>query len=261
MPAVDLTHGMFAWTDLIAHDLDDAKDFYGNLLGWRPTALPDHPASAYTLFTLDGQRVAGLTPMSETLKGQGVPPVWVSYILVDDVDAVVGRVVSLGGTVVLPPMDIEDSGRMSMITDPSGGSVCLWQAGTHGGAECFNDAGCMSWNELLTRDPDAALPFFADLLGWTYQAMDLGEQGTYQVCMAGGRPNGGIMAMPATVPDHVPAHWDVYFAVDDVDAAAARATEIGGQILVPPTDIAVGRFTYVSDRQGGHFTLFRPSQP
>ncbi len=261
MPAVNLTHGMFAWTDLIAHDPADAKDFYGSLFGWKPAALPDHPASAYTLFTLGGQRVAGLTPMSESMKGQGVPPMWVSYILVDDIEAVVGRVESLGGSVQLPPMDIMDSGRMSMIADPSGGSVCLWEAGTHRGAECFNDPGCMSWNELLTRDQDAATDFFADLLGWTYQAMDLGEQGTYQVCMVNGRPNGGIMSMPKTVPDHVPPHWDVYFTVGDVDVSAARVTELGGTIVVPPTDISVGRFAYVCDRQGGHFTLFRPSQP
>jgi len=260
MPAVALTHGMFAWTDLIAHDPADAKDFYGALFGWQPTALPDQPASAYTLFTINGQRVAGLTQMSETMKGQGVLPMWVSYILVDDIDAVVQRVESLGGSIQLPPMDIEDSGRMSMIADPSGGSVCLWQAGTHGGAECFNDPGCMSWNELLSRDPDAAAGFYAELLGWTYQPMDLGEQGIYQVCMAGGRPNGGIMAMPKMIPDHVPPHWDVYFTVEDVDTAAARVADLGGQIVVPPTDISVGRFSYVADRQGGHFTMFRPSE-
>jgi predicted enzyme related to lactoylglutathione lyase len=260
MPAVALAHGMFAWTDLIAHDPADAKDFYGALFGWQPTALPGQPASAYTLFTVNGQRVAGLTQMSETTKGQGVLPMWMSYILVDDIDAVVHRVESLGGSVQLPPMDIEDSGRMSMVVDPAGGSVCLWQAGTHGGAECFNDPGCMSWNELLTRDPDAAAEFYAELLGWTYQVMDLGEQGIYQVCMVGGRPNGGIMAMPEAVPDHVPPHWDVYFTVEDVDTAAARATGLGGQIVVPPTDISVGRFSYLTDRQGGHFTIFRPSE-
>ena len=163
MPAVDLKHGMFAWTDLIAHDLDEAKSFYGDLFGWTPASLPDHPASDYTLFTVGGDRVAGLTPMSEGMKAHGVPPVWVSYVLVDDVDAVVARVEELGGAVQLAPMDVVDSGRMSMIADPSGASVALWQAGTHRGAERFNEPGCMSWNELMTRDPIAAREFFSEI--------------------------------------------------------------------------------------------------
>ncbi len=257
MPAVDLTHGMLAWTDLIAHDPDDAKRFYADVFGWTPASLPDHPASAYTLFMLHGKRVAGLTPMSPGMIDQGVPPMWVSYILVDDIDEVVARVEPLGGSVRLAPMDVMDSGRMSMIADPTGGSVCLWQAGTHTGAENFNEEGCMTWNELLTRDTDTARTFFSELLGWSYEEMDMGEQGVYHVAMVDGRPNGGITHMPPHVPEHVPPVWDVSFAIREVDAVAARIVELGGEIIVPPTDTPVGRFAYVADRQGGRFTIYR----
>lgn len=257
MPAVDLSHGMLAWTDLIAHDPDGAKRFYADVFGWTPSSLPDHPASAYTLFLLDGDRVAGLTPMSQGMIDQGVPPMWVSYILVDDLEAVVARVEPLGGRVQLAPMDVMDSGRMSMISDPSGGSVCLWQAGTHTGAERFNEEGCMTWNELLTRDPDAARAFFSDLLGWGWDETDMGDQGIYHVAMVGDRPNAGVMHMPPHVPDHVPPVWDVLFAIDDVDGTAARIAELGGEILIPPTDTPVGRFAYVADPQGGRFTIYR----
>ena len=257
MPAVDLKHGMFAWTDLIAHDPSGANTFYGGLFGWIPAGLPDHPASAYTLFTIDGERVAGLTPMSEPMKAQGVPPMWVSYILVDDVDAVADRVEGLGGRVHLPPMDVVDSGRMSMFGDPSGGSVALWQAGTHQGAERFNEPGCMSWNELMTRDPLAARAFFAELLGWTFEEVDLGDRGTYHLIRVGDRPNGGIMAFPDEVPEDVPPFWDVYFAVDDVAESAARVASLGGQIIIPPTEIPMGTFAFASDPRGARFTLWR----
>lgn len=254
--AGDPAHGHFAWTDLMSPDTEDARDFYGALLHWVPTALPDHPASNYTLFTLEGQRVAGLVPMAPQMVEQGVPSRWVSYILVDDVDEVVGRVEALGGRIHLPPMDVVDSGRMALIEDPSGGSVALWQAEKHRGAERLHERGCMTWNELLTRDPAAACDFFAALLGWSYQTIEI-PQGSYQLATLDGARVGGIMAMPAQVPDEVPPHWDVYFAVDDVDEVAERAEALGGAVLVPPMTIPVGRLALVADRAGATFTIYR----
>lgn len=251
------TPGTFVWTDLVSADLDDSKRFYAGLFGWRPASLPDHPASDYTLFTLDGARVAGLVPMSPGMKAQGVPSRWVSYVLVDDVDAVVERVEGLGGAVPLPPIDVVDSGRMAMIRDPSGGSVSLWQAGSHVGAERLHGPGCMTWNELLTRDPGAARDFFAALLGWEFRTIDTGGRGTYEMAMTGERRVGGIMAMPAGVPDEVPPHWDVYFAVDDVDATADRAVELGGSVPMPPTTVPVGRLALIADPAGATFTVYR----
>ncbi|MBT8337423.1 MAG: VOC family protein, partial [Gemmatimonadetes bacterium] len=181
----------------------------------------------------------------------------VSYILVDDVDAVAERVERYGGVVRLDPMDVVDSGRMAMIQDPSGGSVALWQAGTHRGAERFNDPGCMTWNELMTRDPLAARAFYSALLGWTFEEADLGPRGTYHLCRIGDRPNGGIMAFPSEVPADVPPYWNVYFAVEDVSDSCAKAESLGATVVVPPTTIPMGTFALVADPRGAHFTLWR----
>jgi uncharacterized protein len=62
-------------------------------------------------------------------------------------------------------------------------------------------------------------------------------------------------------PAELPNHWMVYFAVTDTDAVAARCTELGGQVPVPPTDIPVGRFAVLNDPQGGHFSIIRLAQP
>lgn len=250
--------GHFAWADLMSPDPDDAREFYGALLDWTAEALPDHPASNYTLFTLGGDRVAGLVPMSPQMT-DGVPSRWVSYILVDNVDEVASRVDGLGGTVQLPPMAVVDSGRMALIQDPSGGSVALWQPVKHRGAERLHDPGCMTWNELLTRDPEAACDFFAALLGWRYQTIEI-PQGSYQLATLDGERVGGIMAMPAGVPDEVPPHWDVYFAVDDVDAVAHRAAALGGSVPMPPMTVPVGRLALVADRAGATFTVYRASE-
>lgn len=256
-PAAQPVHGTFAWADLVSPDLEVSKRFYAGLFGWEPASLPDHPASDYTLFTLDGARVAGLVPMSPGMKDQGVPSRWVSYVLVDDLDAVVERVEGLGGAVPLPATDVVDSGRMAMIQDPSGSSVSLWQAAKHVGAERLHDPGCMTWNELLTRDPDAARDFFAELLGWEFRTIDTGGRGTYEMALVGDRRVGGIMAMPPEVPDDVPPHWDVYFAVDDVDGVAERAAGLGGSVPMAPTTIPVGRLALIADPGGATFTIYR----
>ena len=256
MGAVELKHGMFAWVDLMAHDADTARDWYSKLFGWRPEVL--HPGAAYTLFFQGDDLIAGLGEASPEMKEQGAPAVWHSYVLVDDVDALAARVPELGGAVVMGPMDVMDAGRMCVVRDPSGGHVCLWQAGTHRGATFFNEPNALAWNELITRDPAAARTFFAELLGWSYDEMQIPDFGTYHVVKVGDRPNGG-MCTPPGLPDFVPPYWDVYIAVDDVDAMAARAAEMGARILAGPMDISVGRYAGIRDPQGAVFSIFKPA--
>lgn len=257
MGAADLKHGMFGWADLMTKDPADSKAFYGDLFGWTGRDVPAGPGQVYTLCLRGEDMVAGLGEMPAEMKEQGVPPVWNSFIRVDDVDEVVGRVESLGGAIFMPPMDVLDSGRMAMISDPSGGGVAFWQPKGHAGADVLGEPNTMAWNELMTRDTAAAQKFFTELLGWSYQDMDMGEMGTYHIIMLGDRPVGGMMTIPDDMPADVPAHWDVYFAVEDVDAKAAQVVELGGSIMMPPTDISVGRFAYVSDRSGANFALFK----
>lgn len=260
MGVVELKHGMFAWTDLMAHDAPGSIDFYTGLFGWRADTFPTHPGHHYTLFFQGEHLIAGMGEATDEMKAGGAPPMWNSYILVDDVDATTARVRDLGGEVVMPPMDVLDSGRMSVIRDPSGGHVSLWQAGTHAGATFFNEPNALAWNELVTKDPMAARDFFTKLLGWDYQEMPMPGDWTYHVAMVGDRPNGGI-CNPPQVPDGVPPYWDVYFAVADVDAMAKRVVELGGRLHVEPMSISVGRFASAMDPQGAVFSLFRPNPP
>ena len=114
----------------------------------------------------------------------------------------------------------------------------------------FKTHGDFSWTELMTRDVVAAKKFYGELLGWTMDEMPMGE-GVYTVLKAGDAGVGGIMAMPGQVPPQVPAHWASYVTVDDVDAVAKKAAELGAKTIVPPTDIpGVGRFYTFQDPEG-----------
>lgn len=254
MPAVELTHGHFSWVDLITNDISRALPFYGTLFEWTHTVDP-HPGATYHMLRKDGKAVAGMMEMPGGGDGS-FPPAWVSYILVRDVDAAAARAPELGGAVQVPPRDIGEAGRMCLIQDPTGGSVGLWQAKDFTGAELFNEHGAHTWNELVSTDMPRAIPFYTALLGWGWQEMPLPGGAVYKVCTVQGRPNGGVMQMTSDWPEGIPSHWAVYFHVDDVDSAHAKAVELGGVAHVPPMDIPVGRFSVVGDPTGAVFSLF-----
>jgi uncharacterized protein len=113
--------------------------------------------------------------------------------------------------------------------------------------DVYKTPGAFSWNELMTRDPDAAAAFYGQLFGWTFEKMDMGMP--YQVIKADGTSVGGLMGMPPNAPP-MPM-WGSYVTVADADATAKRCTELGGKVLNPPMDIpTIGRFVVLQDPQG-----------
>ena len=112
--------------------------------------------------------------------------------------------------------------------------VSVWQAGDHIGATLVNEPNTWSWNELMTRDLDGAMGFYEAAFGWETDAMDMGEMGTYHVVRGGEEGIAGMMAMPPDMPAQVPNHWVVYFLVDDAQATADRAVELGGIVAHGP---------------------------
>ncbi len=252
--------GTPSWVDLLSPDVDGSKAFYSAVFGWDAEDQFDEEGNrVYVMFTQNGKSVAGLGGQQP---GMGeMPAVWNSYISTDDVAATTERVVGAGGTVMMPAMQVFDSGEMAIFADPAGAAFSVWKAGTHIGAEICNEPNTYSWNELMTRDLDAALPFYSAVFGWSYDPMDMGPAGTYHV-IAGGEHGGlgGLMAMPAEMPDMVPNHWGVYFTVENVDASIAAVTAAGGQVVNGPMDIpGVGRTATVHDPAGGSFNLMQPA--
>ncbi len=252
--------GSPCWVDLMSPDPAASKGFYTSVFGWEADDRFDDDGNyIYTLFTKDGQVVAGMG--GQPPGTDNMPPVWNSYVAVDDPAAIADKVAAAGGQVMMPPMEVNEAGHMAIFADPTGAMISVWKAGEHIGAEVCNEPDTWSWNELMTRDIDAARSFYADVFGWSYEAMDMGPMGTYYV-VAGGDNNGlgGLMAMPPDMPEMVPNHWAVYFTVSDLDATLAKVTGNGGQITNGPMDIGdIGRSASVHDPTGGAFMLLEPA--
>jgi predicted enzyme related to lactoylglutathione lyase len=252
-------HGTFSWIDLGTTDAAAAKKFYGALFGWTFDDQPAGPGMTYSMCKLGGRDAAALYTMDKAM--QGVPPHWASYITVDNVDARTKKAAQSGGKVLKEAFDVMDVGRMSVIQDPTGAIVNFWQPKKHPGAGVVNEPGALTWNELFTDNVDAAGKFYVQTIGWKTEAVDMGPMGTYTLFQrAGEDKEGNAAGMMKLSPDMqgVPPHWLAYFAVADCDASAKKVGELGGKVVVPPTDIPnIGRFAIAQDPQGATFALFK----
>ena len=239
--------GTFCWVDLATTDPAGAKAFYGELFGWE--------AGTYTMLRLDGDEVCALYELSAEQREQGITPHWFSYVSVEDADATVAQARELGGTVHGEAFDVLDAGRMAILQDPTGAVLAAWQPWTHIGAHRVNDPGCLTWNELHTRDPETAAAFYTGLFGWETEPMEEDGKLAYVVIRNAGSSNGGIMPMTEQHGGALP-HWLAYFTVRSCDGAIARVWELGGEVLAGPLDIGAGRIAAVRDPQGAVFALF-----
>jgi predicted enzyme related to lactoylglutathione lyase len=240
--------GVPSWVDLGTPDIDKAKAFYSGLFGWEITDTgPD--GGGYHIANLRGKPVAGLGPQMNP-----GPPVWTTYVNVENADAAAEKVTANGGQIFMAPMDVMDAGRMGVFADQLGAVFSVWQPNQHPGAAIVNEPGTLGWNELITTDVEGSKAFYAAVFGWGAETSGEGPS-AYTEWKLGGRSIGGMMLKPAEMPAEVPPHWGVYFLVADADAAVATVGELGGSTAMGPMDIEPGRFAVVVDPTGAVFNV------
>lgn len=249
--------GHFCWFELATTDQAAAKKFYGELFGWTASDVTMGPESFYSMFQLRGRDVGACYTLQPDQRAQGVPPNWGTYVAVSSADDTAAKATSLGGTVIAPPFDVFDVGRMALIQDPTGAMIYPWQAKRHFGVGVFGEPNAFCWADLMTRDPAAALKFYQGLFGWCTLATDNPAGFGYTHWRVGETDIGGMMAIaPEMGP--VPPHWMNYVMVTNCDEVAAKATSLGGRALRPPFDIPnVGRMAVLQDAQGAAFSVIQ----
>jgi predicted enzyme related to lactoylglutathione lyase len=236
-----------------------AKEFYGGIFGWQTVDQDTQGGPPYAEFRLEGQGAAGLGQMSDEMKAQGIPPMWNSYVNVDDVEKATKKAQELGAQVTVPVMKVVEAGWLSFIQDPTGGHLGLWQKNQLLGAQVVSEPGSFCWNELATRDIETARAFYSQLLDWELLPFQGGPT-KYYIAKNKGKEAAGLMQMDEQW-GNIPPHWMVYFSVSDTDATVERITQAGGKVHVPPFDIPVGRMAVVADPEGGVFSLIRLARP
>ena len=235
-------------------DIETAKAFYAHVVGWG-TRDASAPGLAYSLFTTGDSPVAGLMNVPEGARRTGVTPQWMGYVEVDDVDAAVGRIKQLGGAVHVPPTDLPNISRFSVVADPQMATLALVKGQNSGRAQSaeLDARGRVGWHELLAADWEKAFAFYGEIFGWQKADAHVGAMGTYQQFSAAGETIGGMFTKPPTLPR---PFWLYYFNIGDVEAAAKRVEAGGGEILYGPTAVPGGAWiVHCTDPQGAIFAL------
>jgi predicted enzyme related to lactoylglutathione lyase len=260
--------GVPCWIDTTQPDPDAAAEFYGGLFGWElEDTMPADAPGKYFQGRLNGGLVAAISSPPE---GAPAAAVWNTYVWVDSADETATKVRDAGGTVLVEPFDIFDSGRMGWFADPEGAAFGVWQPNQHRGATVVNEPGSLNFNGLHTRDQERAKAFYGVVFGWELLPMGMWALPAYGDHLEALNPGtrartaemGGptrfeeVVAAVTTIPDDQPdtaAHWDVTFGIADADAIAKQAEALGGTVLVPPFDAPWIRGTVIRDPQGATF--------
>jgi hypothetical protein len=239
--------GMFCWVELATSHDAAAKSYYTSLFGWTANEIPMGPDQPpYVMLEKDGKQVGAL------YQNLSVPPNWLSYVSVMNVDDLAKTVRDLGGRVLQAPFDVMDVGRMAVFQDGQGAQLALWEARQHIGARVRDEVNTLCWNELMTSDVEAAQFFYRSLFDW-----DLKITPGYTEAHVGEQAVGGLMQI-APEMHGMPSHWQPYFMVDDVDATLAKAQSLGTKEHFGPMDIEhVGRFAVLKDPQGATFAIIK----
>ena len=251
--------GKFVWYELMTSDAKAAEAFYRQVIGWS-TKESGQGNHSYTILSAGPSDIGGVMASPEDC-GPGARPGWGGYVAVDDVDAYVARVESMGGKVHRPAVEIPGMLRFAVVADPWGAVFTLFRGLSKEGPvpSAPGTPGTIGWHELHAGDGPGAFEFYSSLFGWTKcEAMDMGPMGVYQIFATGDGPVGGMMTRTPQTPA---SFWLYYVNVAAVDETVARATENGAKLVVSPSEVPGGSWiAQFTDPQGVTFAVVAPKR-
>jgi uncharacterized protein len=246
-------NGRFVWFDLFTNDVQAAKAFYSELVGWKTT--PFGGGGNYEIWNAGETMVGGIGKVAATAK-----PSWLGYVANDDLDGTVRRTERMRGKVIVAPTDIPDTGRYAVLADPMGAAFGVFSAKGEPRSSTPRAPGHFSWSELNTTDFKAAWQFYSELFGWKHNSsLQMGgEVGEYFMFGTDPKEAFGGMSNYATAMKTTP-HWLHYVTVPNTDEAAKKVGQGKGTVMNGPMEVpGGGRIAVCLDPQGAIFGLFSP---
>lgn len=238
--------GKFVWYDLLTHDVPAVERFYGGLFGWKFDGDYGDEGD-FTLVSLDGTPIAGIV-YAEPLEGGISRARWIPSLSVADVDDVVQQVRAAGGTVYTEPKEVPNRGRVAVVGDPQGAILAFVRATGGDPPDADAPVGGWLWTELWTHDVDVSVSFYASLVGYEYEIVNMTVLSDYGVLKTDDRPRAGVRQLPWK---EVMPNWLPYVRVDDPAAVAARVEGLGGKVLIAPADtVRAGSVALIQDPSG-----------
>lgn len=253
MREIHYTPGRFVWHELVTSDVEAARRFYGELVGWQLDPQEVAGLPTYYHLTKNGQTVGGLVQRP----GPHVPPHVLGYVSVLDVEGAIERAREHRAAVLVPPMPT-GFGRAAVLQDPQGAVIglCRRTGGDPYESSRELSAGKFCWTMLTSSDATNAASFYGKVMAWDRAP----QPGVRNLCAftQGGRPIGGLMqAAQGTF-----AHWLVHVSVENLERARAIAKQLGGTIMVERVVLdGLGQLSVIQDNVGSIVALFEGVAP
>jgi predicted enzyme related to lactoylglutathione lyase len=245
--------GKPVWFEVVTPDAEATTRFYSEVLGWTPVSM-NMGGGSYTMFQSGENRPqSGIADWKP--EGQGY---WVGYLEAGDINAALERVKKHGGKINGDVIHAPGVGKMAPVSDPQGGAFFIFQGEQLDDSPYDSAPGKFHWFELMVPDAEAVLPFYRGVFNYDIETMPM-ESGPYHVFNSGGTSRGGAMSIPDNAKG-MPALWQPYVNVDDVDAAVERVIKNGGTACMEAMDVPyVGRLCIVADPHGAMIGVMTPA--
>jgi hypothetical protein len=255
--------GAPAWADSVSTDFEHDLAFYTGLFGWSPLEFGEEVEN-YVDFHLGapdegGRAIAGLVGGSPGFL-PGVPSRWTVYFRVSDCERAVERAAGLGATVVVGASPVGDGLVYALLEDPAGAHFGLFEIRSDAaGFQASGVPGAPVWFEYAAADLEAPLDYYRRLLDWRVKAPDPSGTGEPPVratltAWDAEAPFGGSHRIGAEAD----GGWTVFYQVVSVEAAAARACELGGAVAVGPYQATDYRLAELTAPSGARFGIAGP---
>ena len=231
--------GKIVWHDLLTTDIEASRKFYGGMFGWTfeevPISLGFGKSGNYLLIRHKGELVGGMVD-TERLGTKVNNSQWVVLMSVDDVDAAARNVVDAGGEIMTPPTDLNERGRIAVVTDNSGALFAILQTRDGDPIDTSAAFGSFMWDEVWVPDSAAAANFYSSIAPFQPVSLETGRDSVYRGLAVDGRPRMGILQDPI---EELPPTWASYIRVEDM-SVLDKVEALGGEVLLPAANRDIG---------------------
>lgn len=241
--------GKFVWYDLVTHDVAAAKEFYGALFGWQFEDLARE--NPYSVIRHQGRAIGGIVYLPPATPGVSSSQ-WIGSLSVSDVDQAVDMVRQQGGTVIRPPENVPDRGRLAIVGDNKGAIVALVRSPTGDPPDREAQSGDWLWTELWTTDIAESAAFYEAVVGYQHGARAVDGLGDYYVMSYGDQPRAGVVKIPW---EGVEPGWLTSVAVREADPILRRVDSLGGRVYFAEDRGTLGLAGIVADPTGGVLSI------
>lgn len=249
-PTSEFHPGKFVWYDLMTTDVSAVEKFYGELFGWEFDDSGNTDAS-YSVIKHNGKNIGGIFALDKT-KSKSANSQWISFLSVENMESAIDYIKKNDGKIYTKPFDLPERGTVAVVIDPQDAVFALVHSSSGDSKDAEPVYNEWLWTELWTKNIDASLNFYKNMIGYQSKVFMTQAETKYYVLRNENKPRAGVVKI---MLEGVTPHWMPYIAVDEPAKIIAKVEDLGGKIILGQEGIAGHTAAIIADPTGAVFTV------